>query len=152
MKKEKKRTRVRVAAIIVRKDKILLAKHEREGVGYWVLPGGGVDYGETAEEALVRELKEEADLDIRVNNLVMVNDSVPPDKHRHIINLYFTADITGGKLKLGHDPRLVGMQFVPLRKLPTLTMYPDTREELLKGVADGFSSVPAYLGNLWKDE
>lgn len=146
---DKKHPRVRVAAIIIEGDDILLARHERDDETYWVLPGGGVDFGESIGDALIRELKEEADLDIRLGHLIMVNDSVPPDKHRHIINLYFTAEIVGGKLKLGKDPRLAEMKFVPIAQLSKLTFYPDVRNELLAAIRNGYPNHATYLGNLW---
>ncbi len=151
MTDEKKRPRVRVAAIIVRDGRMLLACHERDGRRYWLPPGGGVDFGETVGEALVRELREEANLDIRVGDLVLVNDSVPPDRHRHVLNLFFTAEVVGGELRVGNDPRLVGMVWVALEQLPELTFYPDVRESILRGVREGFGAGAQYLGNLWKD-
>lgn len=53
---------VRVYGILFKGDSILLVKHP-EGK-FWELPGGGVDDGETEEEALIRELKEETGLDV----------------------------------------------------------------------------------------
>ena len=144
--------RVRVAAIIVQDGHILLARHEKGGKRYWVLPGGGVDYGETVEAALVRELREEAGLDIRVRDLVLVNDSIPPDKHRHIVNLYFTAEIRSGEIVVGtSDKRLIDIKFIPLSRLPRLTIYPDIRKQLINGLRTGFANHPHYLRNLWKD-
>lgn len=152
MSDKTERPRIRVAAIIVRGGAILLAQHRKDGKTYYVLPGGGVDFGETIEEALVRELKEEADLAIRIGRFVMMNDSIPPDKHRHIVNLYFTAEIFDGKIQVGTgDKRLVGMEFVPVSQLPGLTLYPDIRDELVRGLTSDFSDPPHYLGNLWKD-
>ena len=144
--------RVRVAAIIVQDDKILLAQHKRKGRKYWVPPGGGVDFGESLEEALIRELQEEASVTIRVGELVMVNDSVPPDKHRHIINLFFRAEIVSGTLKVGtDDKRLVGMKFVSLAKVPQITLYPDVRNELVEIAKGERAHLPIYLGNLWRE-
>lgn len=145
-----KRPRVRVAAIIISGDRILLAKHRRGSSIYWLLPGGGVEFGETLEEAVVRELQEEAALEIRVKDLVIVNDSIPPNKHRHVLNVYFTAEVLGGVLTPGCDSRLVGMEYVPLERLDTLMFYPDVRPEVLRGIKEGFRAT-TYLGNLWKD-
>ena len=96
-------SRIRVAAVILRDDEILLIRHVRDNETYWLLPGGGVEYGETLSEALKRELMEEASIEIEVGHLIMVNDSIPPDKHRHIVNLHFTAEIIGGEMKLNVD-------------------------------------------------
>ncbi len=148
----KEHPRIRAAAIIVKDDQILLARHEKEGQSYWVLPGGGVDYGETVGEALVREIREEANLDIRLGELVLLNDSIPPDHHRHIVNLYFLADITGGEVRVGqNDKRLRGMKFIDVNDIPDITLYPDIRQPLYNGIRNGFTATGLYLGNLWKD-
>ncbi len=58
-------TRV-VAAVLVDGDRVLVAQrphHKRQG-GLWELPGGKVDPGETDADALVRELREELDVDV----------------------------------------------------------------------------------------
>lgn len=145
------RPRIRVAAILAEDGKILLARHEKDGQTYWVLPGGGVKHGESLADALVREALEETGLAIRVGELVMVNDSIPPDGHRHIVNVYFVAEIEGGNLCLGSDERLAEVRWMPLEELPRLRFYPDVREDLLRGLREGFAHVPRYLGNLWKD-
>lgn len=144
--------RVRVAAIVVRHDALLLVQHEKAGRRYWLLPGGGVDSGETLVEALSREVKEETGLDIRVGQLALVNDTIAPDRHRHIVNLCFTAELVGGELRPGRDHRLIEARFVPLEKLPELDLYPDIHAELLLGIRDGFGHTPPYLGNLWKSQ
>jgi len=51
------------AAIIVRKNKILIAKRKE---GKWEFPGGKVEEGENIEECLKREIKEELDIEIKI--------------------------------------------------------------------------------------
>ena len=58
------RTAVRASAIIVKNAKILLIHRLNHGREYWVLPGGGVEEGETPEQAVTREVKEETNLDV----------------------------------------------------------------------------------------
>jgi ADP-ribose pyrophosphatase YjhB (NUDIX family) len=145
------RPRIRVAAIIVHDESILLVRHVKNGQSYWLLPGGGLEYGESLEEALCRELREETNLEIRVGDLVIVNDSINPDGTRHVINLCFTAEIVSGELRCGIDHRLEEVRFVPLREVPNLTFYPDVRDELIPAIEQGFPRRAAYLGNLWRD-
>ena len=60
---------ITVKAIVIYHQKILILKRVRpssDGLGYWELPGGGLEYGETPHEALIRELKEETGLDIKI--------------------------------------------------------------------------------------
>ncbi len=62
----KNERRDRVQALVVRKDKILLVKHKMRGRVFFCLPGGGVEKGESFEEAALRELKEESLVDGRI--------------------------------------------------------------------------------------
>ena len=48
------RPRVRVAGILIEDDKILLIEHLKKDKRYWLVPGGGVDWGESTAEALIR--------------------------------------------------------------------------------------------------
>lgn len=57
---------MRVAAVIIKDDKILLIHRIKNSQDYYVFPGGGVKEGELLEEALVREIKEELTLDIKL--------------------------------------------------------------------------------------
>jgi len=49
----------RAQCIVVRGKQILMVKHRHEGMEWWCLPGGGVEAGESASTAALRELKEE---------------------------------------------------------------------------------------------
>ena len=51
--------RIRVSAILRREGRVLLRRHEKDGRQYWLLPGGGVNAGESLVDALRRELAEE---------------------------------------------------------------------------------------------
>lgn len=60
---------ITVKGIVIYRGKTLIMKRVRpssDGLGYWELPGGGLEYGETPHEALIRELKEETGLDIKI--------------------------------------------------------------------------------------
>ena len=142
--------RIRVAAIVLRDDGLLLVRHIKNGESYWLLPGGGIEYGEPLADALQRELREEACVEIEVGDLAIVNDTIPPDHSRHTINLCFTAKITKGAVACGTDPRVVEVRFVPVDELESLRFYPDIRHELIPAIRAGFPRKALYLGNLWK--
>jgi len=66
------RRSVRCRGAIVRDGKILLVKHWNRQTGnvYWWFPGGGPELGETQEECVIREVKEETNLRIRIEQLL----------------------------------------------------------------------------------
>lgn len=73
---------ITVKAIVIYHQKILVLKRVRpssDGLGYWELPGGGLEYGETPHQALIRELKEETNLDIKIIKPVYTFTAIRPD-------------------------------------------------------------------------
>lgn len=87
------------AALIERDSKILIAQRNGEGnqALKWEFPGGKIDPGETPEQCLKRELKEELNLDIRVGELFdIINYDYPTWT---IQLLVYRAEIIGGEIK-----------------------------------------------------
>jgi len=143
--------RIRAAGILVRDGQILLVRHEKNGKSYWLIPGGGVDFGETVEAALIREYQEEVGLKIKVGKLVLVHDSIPPNRHRQVLNLYFLVTAENFELHVTQDAVLKGADFHPLSEFPKMQVNPDVKAEILAGIANQWSESCRYLGNEWKD-
>lgn len=100
------RIRVRSCGICIENDQVLMIGHHAilgETI-FWSPPGGGVEVGETAEEALKREFLEETGLEIKVGKLLLMNEFVALPLHG--IELFFEAKIVSGKLVLGQDPEM----------------------------------------------
>jgi len=119
--------RVRAQAVILdEENRILLVNHVKDGKEYFVLPGGGVEFGETAEESLLRELKEELDItDVKSIKFLKARDFIPEDKIRHILDLYFyvRADVSG--VNLTEDDGIIkGFGFFSLDELSSIVVYP----------------------------
>jgi ADP-ribose pyrophosphatase YjhB (NUDIX family) len=142
-------TRIRIAALIVKDDRILLAEHEKNGKRYYLLPGGGMEYGESIEEAIKRELIEEAGLPIAVGDLLWTVDSVPPDLHRHVLNLIVEARALSEELTPTPDRVLRDIVWVPLAELERTTLFPDTRAEILDYLKTGVIR-SRILGKRWR--
>lgn len=142
-------TRIRVAVLIVENGNVLLAEHEKGGRRYWLLPGGGMEFGESVEEAAKRELFEEAGIEIEVGDLLWVVDSIPGDLHRHVLNLIVEGRALSTNLVPGQDRVLRDMRWWPVEAIADLEIFPDTREEILRYVRTGQRG-PALLGKRWK--
>jgi 8-oxo-dGTP diphosphatase len=71
-----------------------LAKNER---GLWEFPGGSVEFGETLEAALRREMREEYGIEIKVGPLLDVVDHILPDEGQHWVSPTYICSICRGE-------------------------------------------------------
>jgi ADP-ribose pyrophosphatase YjhB (NUDIX family) len=143
---------LRVAGLVVRADQLLLVEHRKRGQRYWVLPGGRLQGNETLEAALRRELREELALEARVGQLVIVCETLAPD--RHVVNLIFQAEIGEGIAPRldQRDPVLAGWQWVSAEQLPRLDFRPPIADAVRNVIAEKFSGPVRVLGDTWKPE
>jgi 8-oxo-dGTP diphosphatase len=93
-----------VDAVIVKDGKIVLIKRkEKPFKGQYALPGGFVEYGETVEAALRREVLEETGLVVDVSSLVGIYSDPRRDPREHVVTAAFAAVIVSGALASGSD-------------------------------------------------
>ena len=71
---------------------------------FWVPPGGGISFGEKAEDCLVREFKEETGLTINVGQFLFACEFI--QSPLHAIELFFEVSAPEGEVKLGIDPEM----------------------------------------------
>ncbi|WP_432986997.1 NUDIX domain-containing protein [Dactylosporangium sp. CA-233914] len=133
---------VRVAAVVVEDDRILLLDQDTEGDRSWSLPGGKVEAGETIEAALEREVREETGLEVRVGDLLYVCDVVPA----RVVHLTFQCRRVGGVLGAvmpGVDSRPIrAVGFVELADLPALGFG----ERFVELARAGWPGAGSYVG------
>jgi 8-oxo-dGTP diphosphatase len=97
-----------VGAVIICKGKILLEKRKGEpGRGKWSIPGGLVELGESAEQTVIREVKEETNLEVEEPKLIDVVNNITLDgnnkiKYHFVIVDYFVK-LKGGTLEAADD-------------------------------------------------
>ncbi len=93
---------VRVVILDDEKRVLMLRQHHEER-DVWMVPGGGIEEGENAIEAAVREVKEEVGLDIEVGKLIWHVEEVPENNGQRFVN-FFLGSIKGGNVHIGMDP------------------------------------------------
>jgi len=132
--------RIRVGAIIPKGKEFLFVKLIKDGNVFWLLPGGGLEFGETLAEGVIRELKEETNLDIKPYDIVYIRDRL--GNNQHDLDIFFLAEITGGKLELGDDPDqtehiLDAAKWIPVDELDKLSFFPEDVIPLLREISSG---------------
>jgi len=132
----------RVAGLLIKNNKILL-QHPISDAGY-AIPGGHVSLGETSEETLIREFREEIGVDIKVENLKWVGEIFFPwgDKPCHQINLFYKVTLTEdtqiplhgefyGIEKIDNDSFKLEFSWMDLKDILNVELYPTNAKELL---------------------
>jgi len=121
----------RAAGVLIRGDKLFVQREK--GSDEYALPGGHVKIGETSEDALIREYKEETGVDITCNRLIWVEESFwnwgRKSAHTivfyHLISLENESEITDEYFELHKDNCNVLLQWVPIDEVKNLTIYPN---------------------------
>ena len=145
-----KRAKPRAAVILIQDGKIALLERNRRGTRYFVFPGGGVDKGETVEQAAAREADEELGVQVTVSRMVaeLWYNGMP--------QYYFLAELTGGDFGSGHGKEMSSSSdsgqgsyrpcWIPVTELTTLPVLPSALARyILNACRDGWPEQPLRL-------
>jgi 8-oxo-dGTP diphosphatase len=104
---------VGAGAVVLRGSKVLLVKRRNPpNSGLWALPGGLVELGETAEDAAVREVKEETGLAVKLGQLLDVQTDMQRDSkgrlEYHYVLVDYLATSTGGRTRMNDESSAFG--------------------------------------------
>ena len=145
--------RIRVSAILRWHGRVLLCRHEKPGKEYWLLPGGGVNSGESLVAALHRELAEECSIadELPVEGPVALVDSIAPVRMlapKHVVHIIFAATLDGRSLEAvtSADAAVRGHRLFALDELSGIALHPPIQRFLARW-QPGDPAV--YLGALW---
>lgn len=92
-----------VDGVIIKDGKVLLLKRNVKPTGSWCLPGGRIEFRESAESAAKREVFEETGLRTKVDRLVGVYSEPKRDKRWHAVSIAYIMKLTGGKLRINDE-------------------------------------------------
>ncbi|MGE7919665.1 NUDIX hydrolase [Viridibacillus sp. NPDC093762] len=118
--------RNRAATVIIREDKVALLKRNKGHGNYYVFAGGGIEHGETAEQAAIRETFEELGVHVELKKLLT---TVPYNGTQY----YFTAQIISGEFGTGNGEEFTKSSieggtyeavWLPLTKIGELDVRP----------------------------
>ena len=116
--------RLTVDGVIICNNRIVLVQRARDPFkGRWALPGGFIDYDETVETAVMREVHEETALHTRIIRLVGVYSNPERDPRGHTVSVTFLLTVTGGDVKAGDDA--ADARWFELDRLPSLAFDHD---------------------------
>ena len=139
--------RIRAGVVLIQDNKVALIERHRAGLHYFVFPGGGVDEGETPEQAAVREAMEELGIEVAINQKVA--EIRLGQKSRQV---YFLAKQIGGEFGTGRgeeymdsDPQdpeegIYTPIWMPIDELPLHTdVHPaEVAKLVVKSVLEGW--------------
>jgi mutator protein MutT len=142
---------IRAVGIVIHNGQILVMQRERGKDIYFVFPSGGVEADETIKEAVIREVKEEFSIDIKIGKLV----------YKHYLNhsngikseqYFYLCSYVKGKPKLGDSNEREDMrmgkkyykpQWIPLNKIKDTLLYPlEVRDCIIEDIDDNFMNTP----------
>ena len=114
---------VLACGLLRRSDGLLLVscRYENEPHPLWALPGGGQEQSETLAETVRREFLEETSLEVEVEDVAYVSESIDGALGLHVINCTFWVREADQSLRpRPADPKVVEVRFVPLAEAPAL--------------------------------
>ena len=136
---------VRVTGVLVENNKILLVKQKVSENRNWSLPGGKLEQGETLEQGIIREMKEETGLDVEIIRLLYLCDVSASDNT--LLHITFLLKRVDGDIKLPTNEfetnPIYEVEFVPIFNL---TEY-GFNEKFVELAENGFLDSGVYAGD-----
>lgn len=132
-------------------NRMLLVRQQHEGNDIWMVPGGGIEEGESALQAASREVMEETGLDIEAGPMIWHVEEVS-ERGQRFVN-FFLGRVTGGSLGLGMDPEfdennqvLREVRFMSRQEVKEIPrLYPEyLRDEFWELLENGGLSFDAF--------
>jgi 8-oxo-dGTP diphosphatase len=141
---------IRVAGLLIHEGSILMVEQGRGEERYWLLPGGGVKFGETLSDGLRREFQEELGMRVGVQRLVAIVESISPepDYAKHVVHLVFEVSAPTEDLPEPQEDKVLTARFLSEFQLQSADVRPPISEFLSACVRE-IPSSPQYLGRRW---
>lgn len=129
---DKMKIKYRAAGVALNRNKVLL--YRSEGLNYWSLPGGRIDYGETSRDALIREVYEEIETEIKTGRLLWIIENFykKEGKFIHELGVYYLMEfpddsplyLEEGNIYGHENKRKLIFRWHDIDRLGELELYP----------------------------
>lgn len=141
----------RASGLVIKDNKVLLMKQTYKGEEFYNIPGGAVEEGETIEEACVREVMEEFNINVSVKKLIYIIDS--PSR----LNFVFDCEYLDGEIELGgpekdrmNDQDMYEVCWLDINKIKDINLKPtETKSAVIKYLEN--TKQPVFLLNTYKE-
>lgn len=121
------------AVIVNREGKVFLSKRgdkAQNEKGKWELPGGALEFGETFEETIIREMKEEFDITVEIMDTLEPFNHRIPDEHQHWVALCFICKLISGTPKILEPHKSTQIRWFAISELDKLPLTLTARHRL----------------------
>jgi ADP-ribose pyrophosphatase YjhB (NUDIX family) len=139
---------IRMRATLVAHDehgRLLLVRQGHGGDTYWVLPGGGVEFGETIEKAVEREIREELGVGVEVGRLLAIGELI--DEGRHVVDFFLTGHLERNEgLNVRFEEGIAESAWVERSELGGRRILPPEIIPVLEEASGGETGLVVYLG------
>lgn len=136
---------IRVTGILIENDKILLVQQKVSDKRNWSLPGGRLERGETLQQGLIREMKEETGLDVELVRMLYVCDVAA--SANTVLHITFLLKRIGGEITLPtnefDENPIHDVKFVPVSELEAYGFS----ERFVQVIRDDFPNAGSYAGD-----
>lgn len=123
-----------IGAVVINKNKrILLAKRgkkARNERGKWECPGGGLKFGDGLEETIIREIKEELNIEIEIVDYLEPYNHLIPDDQQHWVAICYVCKIKSGRPKIMEPDKCEAIGWFTIKEMEKMDLSLATKHRL----------------------
>lgn len=125
---------IRPATIVIKDEKVLLVSSKYNDEEFYLFPGGGMEFGETVEEAAIRETFEETGVKVKIKDLFHVSEYIySEDWNKRSISMFFIAEVVEIlKPTTDDEGKIKEVKWIKLSELDNYDIRPKRIAEMIK--------------------